>query len=128
MEDFLKKIKITFENVSIQAELNNSETAQNIYDRLPFESLVNTWGDEIYFEIPVIVAQSTDAIEEVDIGSLGYWAVGRAFCIFFGPTPVSSGDMPRAASPVNVFGNIIGDLNHLRDVKSGAVVKVEHAG
>ena len=121
----MKKINIVFDNFSIQAELKECETAQKIYSALPIDSRVNTWGDEIYFDIPVSVGQAADAIEEVEVGTLGYWPVGKAFCIFFGPTPVSSGEKPRAASPVNVFGKAIGDLNPLRDVKSGATVKVE---
>ncbi len=123
----MKKIQILFNNFTIQAEISNSVTAQEIYSALPFESTVNTWGDEIYFEIPVSVGQEANATDEVEVASLGYWPVGRAFCIFFGPTPISSDGKPRAASPVNVFGKVIGDLNPLRDVKSGAPVKVELA-
>ena len=121
------KVAIIFSNFILQAELNDSETAQKIYSALPFESRVNTWGDEIYFDIPVSVGQAADAIEEVEVGTLGYWSVGKAFCIFFGPTPVSSGEKPTAASPVNIFGKAIGDLEPLRDVKSGATVTVERA-
>jgi uncharacterized protein len=121
----MKKILIIFDNISLQAELNDTETAQKIYSALPFAGTANTWGDEIYFDIPVSVGQAADAIEEVEVGTLGYWSVGKAFCIFFGPTPVSSCEKPRAASPVNVFGKTIGDLNPLRDIKSGASVKVK---
>ena len=123
----MNKIKIIFDDFSLQAELDNSNTATEIISALPFESKVNTWGDEIYFEIPISVGQAANATDEVEIGSLGYWPVGRAFCIFFGPTPISGGQNPRAASPVNVFGSVIGDLNPLRNVKSGTGVKVKRA-
>jgi uncharacterized protein len=121
------KVAIIFSNFILQAELNDSETAQKIYSALPFEGTVNTWGDEVYFDIPVSVGQAADAIEEVEVGTLGYWSVGKAFCLFFGPTPVSSGEKPRAASPVNVFGKAIGDLEPLRHIKSGTPVRVQQA-
>ena len=124
----MKTITILVENISLSAELNNSVTAQKIWDALPFEGSANTWGDEIYFEIPVVIAKESDARVDVEVGELGYWPVGHAFCIFFGPTPVSSGVKPRAASPVNIFGQIIGNTTQLRTVPDGAKVLVKRAG
>ncbi|UCD41159.1 MAG: hypothetical protein JSV69_11290, partial [Chloroflexota bacterium] len=97
----MKKITIKFEELTFQAQLNESPTAAEIWKQLPFESRVNTWGEEIYFEIPLDMPQEPDAREVVAVGELGYWPVGRAFCIFFGPTPVSTDEKPRAYSPVN---------------------------
>jgi hypothetical protein len=123
----MKTITISVENISLSAELNDSVTAQKIWDALPFEGSANTWGDEIYFEIPVVIAKESDARADVEVGELGYWPVGHAFCIFFGRTPASSGHKPRAASPVNIFGQIIGDATQLRTVPDGARVLVKRA-
>jgi hypothetical protein len=120
----MKTILIKAGKVSVSAKLSETPTAQAIWEALPIEGSANTWGDEIYFDIPVKVPQEPDARAEVDVGELGYWPVGSAFCIFFGPTPVSIGDQPVAASPVNVFGRIIGDANKFREVSHGTKVKI----
>jgi hypothetical protein len=115
-------ISITAGSLTAEAELNESPTATMIWDALPITGRASTWGDEIYFEIPVRTQQASDARADVEVGELGYWPVGRAFCIFFGPTPVSAGDQPRAASPVNVVGRVLGDATVFRKVRSGATV------
>ena len=102
-----------------QAELFDTPTAEAIRKAMPLEGAANRWGDEIYFEVPVYVEQEPGAREEVGIGDLGYWPVGNAVCIFFGPTPASRGSQPRAASPVNVFGKIAGNPATLGMVHSG---------
>ena len=117
-------ITISAGDVSFEAELNDSSTAQAILDSLPITAHANLWGDEIYFEIPVRAAQSLDARADVEVGDLGYWPVGHAFCIFFGPTPVSTGDKPRAASPVNVIGRVLGDVEKFRDVEYGTEILI----
>jgi hypothetical protein len=86
--------------------------------------MANVWGDEIYFEIPVRADQEPDAHEQVGVGELGYWPVGRAFCIFFGPTPVSTDERPRAYSPVNIVGRVLDDATSLRGVQHGARVRI----
>lgn len=122
-----QKIKIKAGNVAVTAELNESHTAQAIRDALPIKGRVNTWGDEIYFAIPVSL-ESEEPREVVARGDLGYWPPGSAFCLFFGPTPVSRGQEVRPASPVNVFGRIIGDPTVLKKVASGAGITVEKGG
>ena len=121
-----RKITIRVEDIKANAELNDSETAQEIWKALPIESNVNTWGDEIYFSIPVKIGLE-DAKAVVSEGDLGYWPPGRAFCIFFGPTPMSQGDEIRPASPVNVFGRIMGDSKIFKKVTPGAKIIVEKA-
>jgi len=121
---FDKKITITVGDVKMSAELNGSNTAQKIWDILPIEGRVNTWGDEIYFSIPVKVGLE-NAKAVVSEGDLGYWPPGSAFCIFFGLTPASQGDEIRPASPVNVFGKIIGDSKVFKKVSSGAKIIIE---
>lgn len=122
-----RKITITAGNVSLPARLNESTTADAIWRALPLEGSANLWGDEIYFRIPVSLQEEKDARAVVDVGSLAYWPPGNAFCIFFGPTPASSGSESRAASPVNVFGQVEGDSTLFRSVGDGAKVTVTAA-
>jgi hypothetical protein len=117
-------ITISVNDICLEAELGTNATAVKILEALPFESTVNTWGDEIYFTIPVAVQQEHDARAEVEIGELAYWPMGKAFCIFFGPTPVSRDDKPRAYSPVNVFGRVLGDATALKGITNGARIRV----
>jgi hypothetical protein len=84
----------------------------------------NVWGEEIYFATPVEIAEEAGAVEEVPVGTLAYWPPGHAFCIFFGPTPVSRGSTPRAYSPVNVIGRVHGDVARLRRIRNGAAVSI----
>ncbi len=120
----MNKITITAGQVSLEAELNDSPTAQQIWDALPIIGAANTWGDEIYFKIPVTAPQASDARAEVEVGELGYWPVGRAFCIFFGPTPASTDDRPRAYSPVNIIGRVLGDATRFRAVADNAPIRL----
>ena len=123
----MHKIVITTGDVTVTAELNESPTAIAIWEALPLQAHANTWGDEIYFEIPVTRAQAPDARAEVDVGTLGYWPVGHAFCVFFGPTPVSTGSKPRAYSPVNVIGSVTSDVAPLQEVQQGDSVRIARA-
>jgi len=120
----VKKITITTEDLKVGASLNDSKTARNIWDALPIEGRVNTWGDEIYFSMPVNVG-SENAKAVVSEGDLGYWPPGNAFCIFFGLTPASQGDEIRPASPVNIFGKIIGDPKVFKKVRSGEKITID---
>ena len=116
------KIKITSGGVTAFAELNDSPTAQAIWDTLPIQAQANTWGDEIYFAIPVRRGQEQGAREVVQMGELGYWPPGHAFCIFFGRTPASHGDEIRAASAVNIIGTVEGDARVFKKVKDGTEI------
>jgi hypothetical protein len=118
-----KKIQIIAGAIEAEAELNDTRTAQAIWEALPIKGCVNLWGDEIYFSIPLSLELEAGQ-ELVSIGDLGYWPDGNAFCIFFGPTPVSQGDEIRPASPVNVFGKVLGDATVLREVASGARIVI----
>ena len=121
-----RKITVRVENIKADAELNDNETARKIWEALPIESTVNTWGDEIYFPVPVKIGLE-DAKTVVAEGDLGYWPPGSAFCIFFGPTPMSQGDEIRPASPVNVFGRIAGDSKIFKKVTPGVRIIIEKA-
>jgi hypothetical protein len=110
-----KKIRITAGMIEATAELDNTKTAQAIWEALPIKGRVNLWGDEIYFSTPLTL-ELEDGQEVVSVGDLGYWPEGNAFCIFFGPTPVSRGAEIRPASPVTVFGKVIGDATVFKKV------------
>ena len=119
----MSQIKIEFENITIEADLNNSETANNIKKLLPISNTVNIWGDEIYFPVD-INDEEIGAKETVELGDVGYWPPGNAFCLFFGLTPLSRGEEIRPASPINIIGKIRGEINILKKVKSGEKVIV----
>jgi len=122
-----RTIRITAGKVVADAVLNDSPTATKIWEALPIEARGNMWGDEIYFSIPVDAAQEKGARDLVSVGELGYWPPGTAFCIFYGRTPASTDDRPRAASPVNIIGKVVGDATAFRAVSSGTRVRLERA-
>ena len=106
------------------AELYNTKAADAIWQALPLTSNVNTWGEELYFSIPV-KREVEEGQQVVNSGDLGYWPPGSAFCIFFGPTPMSRGDEIRPASPVDVFGRLVDDPKVFLKVKDGKEIAVE---
>lgn len=120
----MPQILITAGDVTLHAELNDGPTARLVWDALPVDGRANVWGDEIYFGIPVEADLEPDARAEVAVGELGYWPAGRAFCIFFGPTPASVDDEPRAASPINILGRVLDDATRFREVEQGASVRI----
>ena len=103
------RIRITVGEVALEADLNDTATAAKIGEALPIRTSFNTWGDEIYFSIPVDAELDDSAQEVVEIGDLGYWPPGNAFCVFFGLTPVSEPGRIMPASAVNVIGKVVGD-------------------
>lgn len=112
----------------VEASLTDEspDTAKAVWEALPIEARANTWGDEIYFGVPVDV-DSENPREVVELGDLAYWPPGNAFCIFFGRTPASRGDEIRPASAVNVFGKLEGDPKVFKKVRSGETVRIERA-
>jgi len=124
----VKDINISIGDITVVAEIGESLTARKIWDTLPVDGTANRWGDEIYFAIPVKIEEEPNAQEDVQVGDLGYWPPGSAFCIFFGPTPASTDEHPRAASPVNIFGHIKNDARVFQTVQSGSAVRVERSG
>ena len=123
----MKKIIIKAGEIETKAELNQSRTAMAIWQALPIEGPANTWGEEIYFRIPVSQDLEPDARELVEIGDLGYWPQGEAFCIFFGATPISGPGEIRPASAVNIVGQLLDDPKGFLSVPSGTSVRLERA-
>ncbi len=119
-----KHIRIRAGEISALARLFDNETANAIWEALPLDGIVHRWGDEIYFDIPVVIPESDDARQVMQIGELGYWPSGNAFCIFFGPTPVSEDQTPKAYSNVNPFGMIEEDPLVFTRINDGASITV----
>jgi uncharacterized protein len=123
-----RSLKIRGEEAEITVELGAGPTAQALWEVLPLESRASLWGEEIYFPIPLSVEGEPDAREEVEVGTVAYWPPGVALCLFFGPTPASTDDNPRAASPVTVVGEVVDGIEDCRRVSSGELLRVEAAG
>jgi hypothetical protein len=118
------RITIRAGDVSVEAVLNDSDTAAALWDALPIEATGNVWGDEIYFPIP-IEADPEDPKEVVELGEIAFWPPGSAFCIFYGRTPASRGDEIRPASAVNPLGHIAGDATVFVGSRDGVRVTLE---
>ena len=127
-EELVIKIKTTQGELSVKKyDEHNKNTLKIILDNLPIEGIVNTWGDEIYFETELEINEEKTQ-REVEIGELAFWPPGKAICIFFGKTPISESNKPKAASPVNVFGKIIEyEINILSKLKNGERISLEIA-
>ncbi len=120
-------LRIRGEEADLKVDLGGGPTAEEIWGRLPYEASASRWGDEIYFEIPVSVGPEDEARETVEVGDVCYWPQGEALCIFFGPTPASVDEKPKAASPVTVVGRISEGLDNVERIESGETLKVEGA-
>lgn len=120
-----KRIRIIAGDLELPAELNDSPTAAAVWQALPIEAKANTWGEEIYFAVPVTQPLDATAAEVVAVGDLGYWPTGSAFCIFFGPTPMSRGSEIRPASAVNLIGKVLGDAELFKKVADDTVIRLE---
>jgi hypothetical protein len=121
------RIRIEAAGVAQEARLADTPCARAIFAALPITARANTWGDEIYFAIPVEEGLDATAAEVVEAGDLGYWPTGRAFCIFFGPTPASTGAEIRPASAVNVVGRLKGEAREFKKVPPGATIAMTRA-
>ena len=119
------EIIIIVHNTTVEAELFDTACAKAISEKFPLEAAPNEWGDEFYFEIPVIRPLDKAATRVVKIGDIGYWPPGQALAIFFGPTPLNRGADPVPASEVNIVGKITGDATLLRKAKGASTIRVE---
>ncbi|MCK9274967.1 MAG: cyclophilin-like fold protein [Syntrophales bacterium] len=117
-------VTIIFNDISVKGELFDSPCSQAIAGRLPIESVFEQWGDEFYFPVNANLSLDESATTNVNTGDIGYWPPGDALCIFFGPTPMSTGPKPVPAGKVNLIGRIFGDASELKNAKSAAVIRI----
>ncbi len=121
------RIQINWAKGSVTGTLRDTPAARQLYDKIPFESEANTWGQEIYFQVPVSVELEPDAVQVVDPGTICFWVQGGALAIPFGPTPVSQGDECRLVTEVNVLGKLDDDASCLATIADGDAIKVVRA-
>ena len=124
----MARIRFDFGSLTLEAELLDTPTANGVAAALPFSAPAMTWGEEVYFDVPVKVKREADARAVVTPGEVAYWPEGPAIALGFGRTPISQGNETRLASPCNVFGRIIGDVKQLAKVKGGTMIKVTAIG
>ena len=120
----MSRIRFDFATVTLEAELLDTPTARTVAAALPISSSVLTWGEEVYFDVPVKVAAEKDARAVVTPGEVAYWPQGHCIALGYGRTPISRGDETRLASPCNIFAQATGDVKTLAQVKAGSMVKV----
>jgi hypothetical protein len=123
----MARIRFDFGTLTLEAELLDTPTARAIAAALPISAAVMTWGEEVYFDVPVHVPREHDARAVVTPGEIAYWSEGPAIAIGFGRTPISQGNETRLASPVNVFANALSDVKALKAVRAGTKVTVSLA-
>ena len=124
----MARLRFDFGTLTLDAELLDTPTGRAVAAALPVSSSALTWGEEVYFEVPVQVPAEADARAVVTPGEIAYWPEGHCIALGFGRTPISRGDETRLASPCNIFAKALGDVKALAAVRAGATVKVTRIG
>lgn len=120
----MARIRFDFGTLTLDAELLDTATAKAVAAALPITSSALTWGEEVYFDVPVEVKREANARAVVTPGEVAYWPEGPAIALGFGRTPISQGNETRLASPCNIFAKTLGDVKTLGKVKAGTKVEV----
>ena len=118
-------IKIKIGTLELSAELNESPTAKKLMSLLPLVFSMSRWGDEYYGDCGIKTVLSQDARDVMEVGELAVWPTGNALCIFFGITPASRENEPRAVSPVNPVGKLLDSSDSLKRLGSSIQVRIE---
>jgi hypothetical protein len=121
----MARVRIAWPGGEVSANLRDTSTAKQLVAALPCEARANTWGEEVYFEVPLRALLESDAQQVVDPGTVCFWVEGSSLALPFGPTPVSMGDECRLVTRCNVLGKIDGDPRRLKNVKQGTTIRVE---
>jgi len=121
----MTKLILKIGPISLVAELLDTPTAKEILKHVPFTSSANTWGDEVYFDTPIVTSKESDARDIVVAGELAFWVEGSCIAVGFGPTPISQGDEIRLAAKTNIWGQSLTDVRLLSKVKDGDPVSIE---
>ena len=121
----MARIRIAWKGGEVIANLRETSSVNQILKIFPCDARANTWGEEIYFELPVKLALESDAQQVVEPGTVCFWVEGSALALPFGPTPISNGSECRLVARCNVLGKIEGDPRELKKVKAGAAIRVE---
>ncbi len=122
------RIRIAWDGGEVFGTLNDTETARQVAAALPCVSLANTWGDEVYFEVPVEAKMEDGACQVVPHGTICFWVQGDSVAIPFGPTPISEGNECRLVTNANIIGKVEGDATLLGTVNAGDAIRIEVAG
>tara|TARA_B100001996_G_scaffold291135_1_gene231346 strand:- start:786 stop:1157 length:372 start_codon:yes stop_codon:yes gene_type:complete len=121
----MKKLILRINGKSLNLFLKETETAEKIYNAVPINSSINTWGEEIYFNTNLSINREKEAKAVVDFGEIAFWTEGSAIAIGYGKTPVSSGDEIRLASPCNIWANADFDKSFFGDINDGDKVSLD---
>lgn len=123
----MARIRILAGKLQVEVALDDTPTARALLEALPFESVAQTWGEELYFEAPVNANLEPEARQTVEPGTVCFWVEGSALALPWGRTPISTDARPKLVSPCNVLGHVLGDVQRLAQLPTGARVKVEAA-
>jgi len=117
----MNSINLKFSNYTLNIKLRSTNTANAIKNILPFKSIVKTWGDEIYFEIPIEknIDLESDAKDVIDLGEVAYWIDGKSIAIGYGKTPISQNNEIRLAAKTNIWGDAVINIKELNKIKDG---------
>lgn len=119
------RIQILWKAERAIAHLKHSPTAEKLWGALPLQAKADTWGEEVYFQVPIQADLESDAMQVVDPGTVCFWVEGRSLAIPFGPTPISKGNECRLVTKVNILGQLEGDPRALRSIRDGDLVRVK---
>ena len=121
----MARLRIAWKGGEVTAHLRDTPSARRLATVLPGRATAQTWGEEVYFELPFQAAIEADAQQVVEPGTVCYWVEGRSLALPFGPTPASRGQECRLVTRCNVLGQIEGDPRRLKAIKPGTAISVE---